>query len=263
LTALYTQKHSIIHTTDARVQVIFTLAFVLCLSLSPFGAWPAYILYLALVLSAALLARLSPVFLFKRALIALPFVLAAVPLLFFGPPPLSTIHFLPGLQVPYSPAGLWRFLSIALKSWIAVQAAIVLSATTRFPDLLLAFRRLRVPALFIAIVGLMWRYLFVIRDEVVRMLRARTSRSTAAPGSLKSGSSVLWRARVTGGMAGSLFLRSLERSERVYAAMLARGYSGELPGAASKPFSPREWGILTAGTGVLALVWLLSLLTGG
>ena len=37
-----------------------------------------------------------------------------------------------------------------------------------------------------------------------------------------------WRARVAGNMAGQLFLRSYERSDRVYNAMLARGYAGHL-----------------------------------
>ena len=44
----------------------------------------------------------------------------------------------------------------------------------------------------------------------------------------KPGGGVLWRARVTGWMVGSLMMRSMERSERVYNAMLARGYSGEV-----------------------------------
>jgi cobalt/nickel transport system permease protein len=57
------------------------------------------------------------------------------------------------------------------------------------------------------------------------MMRARTSRSTQIGKPYHSGGSVLWRAQVTGNMAGSLFLRSIERSERVYAAML----SGDIP----------------------------------
>jgi cobalt/nickel transport system permease protein len=58
------------------------------------------------------------------------------------------------------------------------------------------------------------------------MTRARAARS-GAPGG-KGGGSVLWRTQVTGGMAGSLFLRSIERSERIYDAMVARGYDGEV-----------------------------------
>jgi cobalt/nickel transport system permease protein len=248
---------------DARLKVIFTLAFVLFLSLTPFQAWPAYILFLALILSVAILSRLGIGFVLKRALLALPFVFAAVPLIFTGPPPYAALPFFQGLQLSYSPEGLGRFASIALKSWISVQAAILLAATTRFPDLLIALQQLRIPKLFVAIIGLMWRYLFVISEEVIRMLRARTSRSATVPGARHAGGTVSWRARVTGGMAGSLFLRSLERSDRVYAAMLSRGYTGELPASDSTPLAKNDRRILGLGILILALLWLLGFLTGG
>ncbi|MGE5462839.1 MAG: energy-coupling factor transporter transmembrane component T, partial [Syntrophothermus sp.] len=77
------------------------------------------------------------------------------------------------------------------------------------------------------IISFLYRYLFVLTDEVVRMMRARQSRSAAAAG-LRSGGSVTWRARTAGNMAGQLFLRSYERSDRIYNAMLSRGYRGEL-----------------------------------
>jgi cobalt/nickel transport system permease protein len=249
---------------DARVKVIFTLAFVLFLSLTPFGAWPAYILFLAFILSVTLFSRLGLGFVLKRALLALSFVLAAFPLIFIGPPPHVTLPVFQGIQVSYSPEGLGRFASIALKSWISVQAAILLAATTRFPDLLIALQQLRIPKLFVAIIGLMWRYLFVISEEVTRMIRARTSRSATMSGSHNGeGGTVFWRARVAGGMAGSLFLRSLERSDRVYAAMLSRGYTGELPTSDTKPLSKNDRRILGLGLSLLALLWVLGLLTGG
>lgn len=260
---LYAHSHSGIHRLDARVKVIFTLAFVLFLSLAPARAWPAYILFLSLVLSAAVLSRLGIGFVQKRALLALPFALAALPLIFTGPPPTVLLPVFPGLQLSYSPDGLGRFASIALKSWISVQAAILLAATTRFPDLLFALQQLRVPKIFVAIVGLMWRYLFVISEEVLRLLRARASRSASLPGARRAGGSVAWRARVTGGMAGSLFLRSLERSDRVYSAMLSRGYNGELPAAESTPLAPADRRALALGVILLTFLWLLSLLTGG
>ena len=83
------------------------------------------------------------------------------------------------------------------------------------------------PKLFVAIVGSMWRYLFVITDEVRRCSRAQR-RGTFALNGRRAGS-LAWRARVTGGMAGSLLLRFHERSDRIYAAMLSRGYNGVLP----------------------------------
>jgi len=86
---------------------------------------------------------------------------------------------------------------------------------------------LRVPGTLVAITAFMYRYLFTLRDEAVRLVRARAARSGALSGQ-RSGGRVIWRAQVSGSMVGNLFLRSYERSERVYAAMLARGYTGEM-----------------------------------
>jgi cobalt/nickel transport system permease protein len=248
---------------DARVKMIFTLAFLVFLNLTPFQAWPAYILFLTVALSVASLSRLGIRFVMVRAFVAVPFFVAALPLIFTGPLPRVPVPFLQEYQILYSPEGWGRFVSIAIRSWISVQAAILLAATTRFLDLLTALQQLRVPALFVAIVGLMWRYLFVIGDEVTRMMRARSSRSATAADSRRSGGTLWWRARVTGGMAGSLFVRSIERGDRVHAAMLSRGYTGELPASEARSLSNGDRRILVTGLGLLAILWLLGLFTGG
>jgi cobalt/nickel transport system permease protein len=262
LQELYRSRDSMLHAMDARVKVLFTLAFIVSLSLSPHGAWPAFILFFSLSLSMALTSRIGLTIIFKRSLLALPFVLAALPLVFIGSEPRYILEWFPAVSLYYSPAGMERFLSIAIKSWISVQAAILLSATTRFPDLLAALRQLGVPRLLVAVTGLMWRYLFVMFEEVTRLLRARSSRSATPVSGGKTGGSLLWRARVAGGMAGSLFLRSLERSDRVYAAMLARGYSGDPPVFAATPLTGTDRRILIFGAVILAAILFFALLTG-
>jgi cobalt/nickel transport system permease protein len=157
-------------------------------------------------------------------------------------------------------SGLERFLSIAVKSWLSVQAAVLLTATTRMPDLLVAMRALKLPRLLIATVSLMWRYLFVLADETMRMLRARTSRSAALDG--RGGGSLFWRASVTGAMAGTLFLRGYERSERIYNAMLARGYDGSVRAATQRPLTRGERDIVVVGLVVLASVLTLGRFVG-
>jgi len=77
------------------------------------------------------------------------------------------------------------------------------------------------------IISFMYRYLAVLADEATRMMRARAARSGGRDGS-RGGGPLRWRATVTGRMAGSLFLRSYERSERIYAAMQSRGFEGTL-----------------------------------
>ena len=80
---------------------------------------------------------------------------------------------------------------------------------------------------------LMYRYLFVLVEEAQSMMRARAARSAAI--GPKSGGSIVWRAKSAGGMAGSLFIRTLDRSERIYMAMVARGYDGTLRQADAIP----------------------------
>ena len=260
---LYKNVGSRIHQLDARVKITLTLAFIIFLNLTPFKAWPAYILFLTLIISVALYSRLSFGLVQKRSLMVLPFILAAVPLTFTRQLPYVLVPVFQGIEVPYSPEGIERFASIAFKSWISVQAAIILAATSRFPDLMNALMQLRVPKIFISIIGLMWRYLFLISEEVIRMMRARASRSATMPGSHPMSGSIFWRASVTGGMAGSLFLRSLERSDRVYAAMLSRGYNGELPASEATALAGHDWWFLIIGIPVLAFLWILGMLTGG
>lgn len=156
-----------------------------------------------------------------------------------------------------------KFIGIFIKCCLSIQAAILFTATTRFQDVVIALKQLKVPALFTDIIGLMWRYFFVIADEVRRMMRARSSRSSMSVRGANNLQKMVWMARVTGGMAGSLFLRSLERSDRVYAAMTSRGYSGNLPAFEMTPIDRRGKTILFLGTGFLISIFALGLLTGG
>jgi cobalt/nickel transport system permease protein len=105
--------------------------------------------------------------------------------------------------------------------------AILLVATTQFPDLIHALEHLRFPRSLTTIIAFLYRYLFILTDEVYRLLRARQARSAGLPG-LKRGGKLTWRAKVAGSMAGQLFLRSYERSDRIYHAMLSRGYAGHI-----------------------------------
>jgi cobalt/nickel transport system permease protein len=88
-------------------------------------------------------------------------------------------------------------------------------------------------------------------------MRARDARSGSEPGR-RAGGGIVWRARVTGGMAGSLFVRGFDRADRVYAAMLARGYDGETRALPAPPVAPPQYAVLAAG-----IAWLILLLVMG
>ncbi len=173
--------------------------------------------------------------------------------------PLGTVALGP-LTVTISGEGLRLFATIAAKSWVSVQAALLLAFTTPVPELIEALRRLRLPGLLVTTIGFMVRYLTVLGDEAARMNRARAARSADPTG--RGGGSVRWRATVTGHMVGTLFLRSYERSERIYAAMLARGFEGtllRLPGRALEPADLLAFaaaGLLVVLIGLAGWLWL-------
>lgn len=250
----YRPRHSLIHRLDPRIKLVLAVVFILTNTLVPAGAWPIYILLFALILSVELVSELGVSFVLKRSSLALPFVLAALPLILTIPG--KTLFSLPvGPWVMHaSYPGLIRFASIAIKSWLSIQVAIVLASSTSFPDLLVAMRALHVPMQMVSIFGLMWRYMFVLVDEATRLLRARASRSgrNALP-ETRPGGNISWRAQVTGGMAGSLLLRAFERSDRIYMAMLSRSYDGEVRSLPLPAIQPAQWAILIAGLSLFGL----------
>jgi len=253
----YLPLSSPVHALDSRIKLALIILFLLSVALAPPGAWAAFVLYFATILGAIILSGIPTWKILRRSIIALPFALAALPLVFTtaGVP---LISFQIGhWNIAPTTEGLIHFLSITLKSWISVMATLLLSGVTNFQDLLLAMRAYRVPHLLVSVIGLMWRYLFVLADEAIRLMRARDARSGAELGR-KAGGSILWRSKVTGGMAGSLFVRGFDRADRVYAAMLARGYDGETRALPAPPVAPAHYGVLAAG-----ICWLFIIILTG
>ncbi len=223
----YQAGDSPIHRLDPRVKLILTLAFIVAVTAVPHGAWLSLLLFLLAAGAAIGASRLSPFLVLKRSMVAIPFAIAALTLVFTSKgAPLLTFK-LASWRVSITDQGTIAFASILVKAWQAVLVATILSMTTTFPDLLFAVRALRVPKVIVSIIAFMYRYIFVIADEALRLQRAREARSADPQG--RGGGSLLWRAKVLGGMIGSLFLRSYERSERIYAAMLSRGFDGTVP----------------------------------
>lgn len=252
----YYAAESPLHRLDPRVKVVVTVAFILSNALLPDGAWAAFGLGWIFLLLTNFASNLGVDFSFRRSFIALPFMLVAVSAIFApsGQPLAEWRVF--GISLVPTDTGLIRFGSILLRTWLSVQAGILLVAVTQFPDLIHAFEHLRVPAALTTIIAFLYRYLFVLTDEVLRLLRARDSRSAALPGQ-KSGRSVFWRAKITGHMAGQLFLRSYERSDRIYHAMLARGYTGQMRTLHAHIMRRRDWLVLSVSLLALLLVQLI------
>jgi cobalt/nickel transport system permease protein len=220
---------------------VLVVGTILAITLLPVGSYLALLLVWLALIACSTLARLGPMRLSRAAFIAAPFLLAALPLVFVSSgDPLGSFAIGP-LTLTLSGEGIRIFTTVALKSWLSVQAALLLTFTTPFHDLVDALRRLRLPEVMVAIIGFMYRYLAVLADEASRLMRARASRSAGGADGSRGGGSLRWRAGVTGSMVGTLFLRSYERSERIYAAMQARGFAGTFRHLHGRGVSRREW----------------------
>jgi cobalt/nickel transport system permease protein len=132
--------------------------------------------------------------------------------------------------------------TLLLKAWLSTLAMAGLMAVTRAVDLLSGLQRLKFPPLLIMMASFMYRYLFVLTDEALRLKQARDCRHF--------GGNLALNVRSTGHMAGSLFIRSYERGERIYAAMVSRGFNGRIPALSST--SPRSVEV------IYALLWLMA-----
>lgn len=235
----YQAGKSPIHSLDSRVKLLGAIGLIISNVLLPDGAWLGYLLSLSSLILISKIARIRYSFVLKRSIIALPFVLVAVTILFTIPgEPLMTFNIF-SWKLTISDAGFLRFISILIRAWLSVQAAIILTATSRFQDLAHGLRHLNVPLVLIAIISFMYRYLFVLSEEAERLLHGRAARSATLPGAKKP--PIRWQAKNAGNMVGQLFLRSYERSDRVYNAMVARGFKGEFLTITPHTMESRDW----------------------
>jgi len=217
------------------VKSVTAFALILGILITPPHTWRAYPLIWTLLACVAVISQLSAWRLSLRAGIALPFTVVAMTLLVTTPG--HPIVVIGGFIITDS--GLARYLEIVIKSWLAMQVTLLLTKTTDFTDLLRGLRGLGISETLVATLNVMYRYLFILKDESERLIRARASRSGKS-GGYSSGGTLLWRAKITGGMVGNLFLRSYERSERIYMAMVARGYDGRMPYTPLPPLKRRD-----------------------
>jgi cobalt/nickel transport system permease protein len=209
--------HSPIHRLDPRAKLIGLAGVTLVAVSTPLSAWPAYAACALALATVAVLGRVPVRTLWSRAKVVLPlvlFVAVFVPFVREGEP----VDLGP---VTVSREGLETFATVGAKAILGTLSAVLLGATTSFPDVLHALERLKAPKLLVLIAAFMYRYLFTIVDEVQRMRAALAARGYAPRHALQ--------AAAIGRVATALFLRTYERAERVHLAMLARGWRQTMP----------------------------------
>ncbi|HHW45137.1 cobalt ECF transporter T component CbiQ [Desulfofundulus thermobenzoicus] len=126
-----------------------------------------------------------------------------------------------GYAVGVTLAGLYQAGLILGKSLAAVSCLYFLSLTTPVVEIISLLRRLRLPSLFLELMGLIYRYIFVVMETADRMYISQSSRQGYA--SLKTAYHSL------GQLVSNLFIKSYYRSSALYTALSSRGYTGDLP----------------------------------
>ena len=217
----YSGLDSFVHRLDPRTKLLCSLAFILAVVLTPSGTWKVFAVYLLVLLVLIWLSRLPPMYVFKKSLVIFPFVIMiAIFVPFFKQGQVAASWDIGSWHIAITYEGLAVLVNVIVKSWLCILCLIVLSSSTKFEQLLHGMYRLRVPQVFVQITSFMYRYMFVLADQAMRMQMARDSRNYGL-----NRSNIF---KTMGNMIGMLFIRSYERAERIYAAMLSRGYSGEI-----------------------------------
>ena len=232
---------------DPRAKLLITVVFVLMVVLTPDGYFLSFGSYAAILLAVIFLSRLPLVYILVRSLTIIPFALAVSVFVPFITPGEVVREFSFGpFDAVMTDAGLVRFASLCLRAMISFFATITLVSSTRFGDLMCAAGALGMPVKIVALMSFMYRYLFIVIDEVSHMMLARDLRSVE-----RKRLSLL---TASGGIVGALFVRSFEHAERLYTAMLFRGYTGKTLTVAPMHF--------TAADAVFSFVFCAVSLTG-
>jgi len=239
---------------DPRVKVITFLALLLAVSLSQ-GLLIIVVLYF-LTLLLAWRSRIPLGFFIKRVWLFMPFFtgLAALPALFniFTPgEPIVNLWQSERFHLAITMQGLRTATFLVLRVGASVSLAVLSVLTTPWATLLKALRVLRLPSAFILILGMAYRYAFLLLHTANNMFLARQSRTV---GQMSGGENRRWIVA----SASTLLAKSYHLSQEVYLAMLSRGFQGEAKMLGTFRLKPSDW---LWGATLLALA-LLAILMG-
>lgn len=204
---------SLCHGLPAGAKLFLTLLVIVVSGLIPPEHWPAQGLLLVAVFMALSLAGVTVRYLARRLALFLPALLVF------------------GLSIPVASAeGLaWNWaLSLWLRCTVSFLAGLWLIHVLPLRELLSVLRRWHCPVVLIAMIGFMYRYVFILWDELRRLRSARDARDF--------GGGSTWREwTISAQLIGLLLLRAMERAERTHRAMLARGWDGSIRSLNDEP----------------------------
>jgi len=211
-----------LHLLEPRTKILGFTALIIAALTIPAGDSGAFFAFFFLMAILAGISQIPLQYVVGRMLVLLPFVLLA------------------GLAAPWQGTrGLSWLAALLMRSMLCLLILILLTNTTRFVELLRGLRRLGCPRILVVNLSFLYRYLFVFMDEVMRMRQARDSRRVGRSGA--------WaEMRTMASMLGTLMVRSFERADHLYQAMLSRGFWGEFPVSAPRRFSWHDLAFVAA-----------------
>jgi len=209
--------NTVIHRLHPMSKLIATFVFIVTVvsfGRYEFGRLVPFIFFPTILMA---LSETPYIMLLKRVLIAIPFCL------FIGISNLlleqETAFVIGNTNISF---GALSFGVILFRTYLCIMAVLLLAAVTPFNELALQLRRLKIPAVFVLMLEMTYRYIGVLFAEAASMRLAYILRSSGAKGV---------DIRHAGSFIGCLLLRSFARAERVFSAMKCRGYMIKTTGA--------------------------------
>lgn len=203
------------HRMDCRLKIVVAVVFSFQTAL--FHTFAALTAALAFGIILVALARLNFLGVFKRLLLVNGFIFflwVVLPFTFPGEPLFSMGRF------EYSTEGALLTSRITLKSNAIILSLIALMGTSSLATLGYALNRLKIPDKMIYLLLITYRYIFVIEQEYKRLIRAARVRCFEPGTNLHTYKTYAY-------LIGMLFVRASARAERVYQAMICRGFNGK------------------------------------
>jgi cobalt/nickel transport system permease protein len=252
--AVFTEEHARkpgwLQRIDPRAKLGMFVALVLAAGLS--NALPVLIGLYLVILLAARASRVPFDFFVRRVWLGIPFFAGVVilPSIFFAPGPrlfdlaVGPLHLTPSIP------GLTGAVVFVARVGVSVSLAVLLVLTTPWADVLKSLQALRVPQVFILLLSMTYRYIFLFFRTANGMFEARKSRVVGRTSGNEQ------RGWITGSMM-SLLNRSFKMSNDVYAAMMARGFTGAIRSYTTYRMQTADW-VALAGAVALAALALLA-----
>lgn len=139
--------------------------------------------------------------------------------------------------------GLFSAALVVCRVATSISLVLLVTVTTPWTRLLASLRALAVPPMFIMIIGMAYRYLFLLLNNVTDMYEARKARSVGVEKHDRQARRFVFAS------AGALLTKSLVLSEEVHQAMVSRGYRGDAKVLAPPSLSRLDLGFAAAAAG--------------